>query len=51
MSQLWNGVRYNEKGFKKVEFINYKMSSFGISGVILNGNSVLRNRRKGWCEV
>jgi len=38
-------VTFLEKGFKKMEFINYKMSSFGMGDVILNGKSVFRSRR------
>jgi hypothetical protein len=45
VAQLWNGVLFNEKGFKKLEFINYRMSSFGIGDVVLNGKCVCRNRR------
>jgi len=39
------GVTFHEKECKKMEFINYRMTSFGVGDVILNGKSVFRNRR------
>jgi hypothetical protein len=36
MSQFWNGLRFHERGFKKMEFINYRMSSFEVDDVMLN---------------
>jgi len=42
VSQFWNRLRFCEKGFKKMEFINYRMSSFGGGDVMLNGKSVFR---------
>jgi len=38
-------VTFHEKGFKKMEFINYRMTSFMVGDVILNGKSLFRNRR------
>ena len=38
-------VTFHEKGLKKREFIKYRMTSFGVGDVILNGKCVFRNRR------